>query len=273
MFASYPKLDRVLFLYGYLLSSAKYMKESRIVFDKLLKSFPASSFVPDAFLVMADYFFEQSQLADAEAFYTRVLKFPKSSAYGYALYKLGFVQLAAQKPDLAAVTFEQAAKAAAPPELTRAARDASCQLQAKVAVDYAAVDRPDLEGAARGKAARIVPLTACEEAELVSQGAAAEALPEDASVDARIRIASRYRVAGRYESALPLLIAVVEKYPMNGGAELAANLLLDTLVRAKQYDRVLEWVDRFANDRQFLDSRTELQRSIKLLRSRSLRTR
>lgn len=272
-FASFPRLDRSLFLFGYLLYSGKYMKEARAAFDQLLKNFPTSSFVPDAHLVMAEYFFEQNQLADAEAFYQRVQTFPKSGAYAYAVYKLGFVKLALDKKSEAAPLFEDAARSAMAPELQRAALDASCKLQAARGVGVAANDRPDLEGAAKGKAVKLVPLSACEEADLVSQGVAAETMAEDASIEARIAVASRYRVAGRFEAAVPLLIAVVEKYPMNGGTELAATLLLDTLVRQKEYDRVLEWVDRFANDKPFLDARPELQKAIKFLRSRSLRRR
>ncbi|MBL9017699.1 MAG: hypothetical protein JNL83_26150 [Myxococcales bacterium] len=272
-FAAYPKLDRVLFLYGYLLYSGRYLKEARSVFFRLIKDHPTSSFVPASYLVFAEYYFDAGQLADARQFYEKVLSFPKSTSYAYALYKLGFVELAAQRRDLAAEAFERAAKAATLPALQRAAFDSHCRLQATAGTDHAAFDRPDLEAAARGTASAIAAISTCEETELAAQIAAADTMTEDAAVDTRLRVASRLRVAGRHDLAMPLLVAVVEKAPMNGGAERAALLLLDSLVRAKEYDRVLEWVDRFANDKQFLDSRTELQKAIKFLRSRSLRRR
>ena len=272
-FAAYPKLDRVLFLYGYLLYSGKYMKEARMVFHKLIKDHPTSSFVPESYLVFAEYYAGVAEHANAQQFYEKVLSFPKSASYAYALYKMGFVHIALQRDALAADVFERAAKAATEPELKRAALDLSCRLKATAGFDHAAADRADLEAAARGKNPAPIALTACEEAEIAAQIVAADTMAEDAAVDTRLRIASRYRFAGRYNLALPLLVAVVEKAPMNSGAERAAVLLLDSLVRAKEYDRVLEWVDRFANDKQFLDSRTELQAAIKFLRSRSLRKR
>jgi DNA-3-methyladenine glycosylase len=47
----------------------------------------------EAHLAFADYYFEAGQLADAEARYKQVLKFPKSSAYWYAMYKMGWIHL------------------------------------------------------------------------------------------------------------------------------------------------------------------------------------
>ena len=271
-FAAYPKLDRALFLYGYLLYSGRYMKESRAVFHKLLKEHPASSFVPESYLVFAEYYFDAGQLADAQSFYEKVLTFPKSASYAYALYKMGFLHLALQRDDLAAASFERAAKAATSPALKRATLARVCGQKPAARID-AASERPDVEGAARGKAIAAVAITDCEQAELTAETIAADSMAEDAAVEARLRIASRYRRAGRHDLAIPLLVAIVEQAPMNGGAERAALLLLDSLIRAKEYDRVLEWVDRFANDQRFIDSRTELQKAIKFLRSRSLRRR
>src|SRR5512143_685889 len=92
-FANYPNMDLALFYYGYTLQAGRYLKEARAVYDKLLKNYPASKYVPEAHLAFADYYFESGQLADAEARYKMVLKFPASSAYWYAMYKLGWVDL------------------------------------------------------------------------------------------------------------------------------------------------------------------------------------
>ena len=80
-FRNYPKMDMALFYYGYTLQGGKYMKEARAVYDKLLKNYPNSKYVPEAHLAFADYYFESGQLDDAEARYKMVLKFPKSNAY------------------------------------------------------------------------------------------------------------------------------------------------------------------------------------------------
>lgn len=110
-FRNYPKMDMALFYYGYTLQGGKYMKEARAVYDKLLKNYPNSKYVPEAHLAFADYYFEQGQLADAEARYKMVLKFPKSSAYWYAMYKMGWIHLNLSRFQEALETFFQVAQA------------------------------------------------------------------------------------------------------------------------------------------------------------------
>jgi tetratricopeptide (TPR) repeat protein len=96
-FRNYPKMDMALFYYGYTLQGGKYMKEARTVYDKLLKNYPSSKYVPEAHLAFADYFFDIGQLDDAEARYRMVLKFPKASGYWYAMYRLGWIDLNKQR--------------------------------------------------------------------------------------------------------------------------------------------------------------------------------
>src|SRR5262245_25300296 len=110
-FRNYPKMDMALFYYGYTLQGGKYMKEARAVYDKLLKNYPNSKYVPEAHLAFADYYFESGQLADAEARYKMVLKFPKSGAYWYAMYKMGWIHLNLTRFQDALETFFQVAQA------------------------------------------------------------------------------------------------------------------------------------------------------------------
>jgi len=110
-FRNYPKMDMALFYYGYTLTGGKYMKEARAVYDKLLKNYPNSKYVPEAHLAFADFFFEAGQLDDAEARYKMVLKFPKSNAYWYAMYKMGWIHLNKQRFQEALETFFQVAQA------------------------------------------------------------------------------------------------------------------------------------------------------------------
>jgi TolA-binding protein len=87
-----PRLDAALFEYAYTLQTGKYIAEARAAYDKLLKNFPASKYVPQAHFAFGEYFFAAHQLADADARYQQVLKFPLSSAYWYAMYRLGLIQ-------------------------------------------------------------------------------------------------------------------------------------------------------------------------------------
>ena len=106
-FRNYPKMDMALFYYGYTLQGGNYLDPARAVFDKLIKNYPNSKYVPEAHLAFADYFFEQGQLDDAQARYEMVLKFPKSPAYNYALYKMGWIHLNKQRFKDALDTFYQ----------------------------------------------------------------------------------------------------------------------------------------------------------------------
>jgi TolA-binding protein len=92
-FQNYANTARAMFFYGYMLGAGGYAKEMRDVFERLLREHPNSPYVPEAHVAFADYHFENKQLADAEDRYRRVLKFPKSSVFWYATYKLGWVQL------------------------------------------------------------------------------------------------------------------------------------------------------------------------------------
>ena len=110
-FRNYPKMDMALFYYGYTLQGGRYMDEARRVYDKLLKNYPNSKYVPEAHLAFADYFFEKGELANAESRYQMVLKFPRSTAYWYAKYKLGWIHLNLQRFQLALETFFEVAQA------------------------------------------------------------------------------------------------------------------------------------------------------------------
>jgi TolA-binding protein len=109
-YANFAKQDRALFYYGYTLQSGRYYKEARAAYDKLLRNYPASKYVPDAHLAFAEYYFEAGQFADAEARYKHVLKFPKSPLYWYAMYKLGWIHLNLSRHEDALESFFQVAQ-------------------------------------------------------------------------------------------------------------------------------------------------------------------
>jgi tetratricopeptide (TPR) repeat protein len=120
-FRNYARMDRALFTYGYTLQSGRYMKEARAVYDKLLKNYPNSVYVPTAHLAFAEYFFDQHMLADAEARYKQVLTFPKSDVYAYALYKLGRIDFELQRYQDALETYFEVVRLTPMPQLRDAA--------------------------------------------------------------------------------------------------------------------------------------------------------
>ena len=92
-FKNYADMDKALFYFAYSLQQAKYMKDARTIYHRLLTDYPQSQFVPEAYLAFADYYFGAQELENAEAFYKKVLLFPKSKVYSYSNYMLGWVYL------------------------------------------------------------------------------------------------------------------------------------------------------------------------------------
>jgi TolA-binding protein len=139
-FRNYPKMDLALFEYGLVLQAGKYMNETRAVFDKLLKNYPNSQYVPEAHLVFGDYYYEAGQLADAEARYKTVLKFPKSNAYWYAMYKVGWIHLQLQRHQEALEAFAQVVYATRSEKKWTFLKDAA---KRDFVYAYAAIGKPD----------------------------------------------------------------------------------------------------------------------------------
>ena len=83
----YSRMDEVLFRLGYSLQLAGRGDKAREIFHRLVKDFPQSRHVPDAYLSFADDFFAKGDMAQALAFYTKVTQFPRSPVFGFALYK------------------------------------------------------------------------------------------------------------------------------------------------------------------------------------------
>ncbi|HEX2689145.1 MAG TPA: tetratricopeptide repeat protein, partial [Kofleriaceae bacterium] len=108
--ASYPHLDTAVFYLAYTLRHAQRPKEARAAYDKLLKDYPRSRFVADAYLALADYAYDVGQLDEAASRYQKVLKFPAAPRVRYARYKLGWVELNQRKYQDALEKFFQVAQ-------------------------------------------------------------------------------------------------------------------------------------------------------------------
>lgn len=89
-FRKYDRMDEVLFKLAYLLTTVKKEEEARNFFHRLIKDYPNSKYIPDAYLSFAEYFFGKGEIDAALKFYEKVEQFPKSSVYAYAVYKKGW---------------------------------------------------------------------------------------------------------------------------------------------------------------------------------------
>src|SRR5262249_24544972 len=105
--ATFPQGDEIFFYYAYTLQQAGYPQLAGDIYLKLIKNFQGSKFVPEAYLYFADRYFETRDLGNAEAFYNKVLQFPKSPVYPYALYKRGWTYYNQKRLDEAGRAFRE----------------------------------------------------------------------------------------------------------------------------------------------------------------------
>ena len=80
-----------MFYLGRGLGTAGKKKEGASYMLRLTKEYPKSQFVTQAYLAVAEYYFDNDLLFAAKTNYLKVLEDKKSTQYPYALYKLGYV--------------------------------------------------------------------------------------------------------------------------------------------------------------------------------------
>ncbi len=85
----FKKMDEVLFSLGFSLEEMKQYDRARQVYHRLIKSYPESTYIPNAYLSFAEFYFQQGDMKGALQFYEKVTEIPpeRNRAYGYAVYK------------------------------------------------------------------------------------------------------------------------------------------------------------------------------------------
>ena len=91
---NFDRMDEVLFSLAFALQELDQFEKARSVYRRLIKDHPRSRFVPNAYLSFAEYYFNDGDMEAAAKFYRKVLEFPpkQNSVYGYALYKIAWVE-------------------------------------------------------------------------------------------------------------------------------------------------------------------------------------
>jgi TolA-binding protein len=104
----FPKMDAVLYLYGFSLRSQGQADEALAQFKRIIAEFPKSRFRPDAWMAVAEArFYSDSDYRGALAGYDEVLKFPDSPLYDLALFKTAWCYWKLGEPDKAARRFKE----------------------------------------------------------------------------------------------------------------------------------------------------------------------
>jgi len=80
-FKKYERMDEVLFKLAYLLTSVKKEDKALEYFRRLIKDYPDSKYIPDAYLAFAEEYFDKAEMDAALKFYEKVEQFPKASVY------------------------------------------------------------------------------------------------------------------------------------------------------------------------------------------------
>ncbi len=89
-FPDYPRLDEVLFRLGSGLLEADEGAQAVSYLQRLVSSYPNSRYLPDAYLALGDFFFDQQMTSAARDNYENVLNHESYRNFDYAVYKLGW---------------------------------------------------------------------------------------------------------------------------------------------------------------------------------------
>lgn len=76
-------------------------------FKKLVDHYPQSEFIPDAYLGLGEFFFENKQLPEAIVNYGKATQYPNAKNWGYAMYKLGWCYMNTHEPEKAVEAFKK----------------------------------------------------------------------------------------------------------------------------------------------------------------------
>ena len=104
-YPNYDRLDEVIFRLGIGLLEADQGAQAIQYLNRLVNEYPNSQYVPDAYLQMGDYFFEEHQTFAAKNNYEEVLEFSDYRNFDYALYQLGWTHYNMEDEDRASADY------------------------------------------------------------------------------------------------------------------------------------------------------------------------
>lgn len=109
-YARYKRMDEVLYNLADMLNQAKRQDRARVFFAELIRNYPQSKYIPDAYLSFAEHFFNEGRVEDALRRYEQVARYKDTPLYGYAVYKQAWCWLNLKDPRRALELFVQVIK-------------------------------------------------------------------------------------------------------------------------------------------------------------------
>lgn len=93
-FAKYKRLDEAIYFYAFELGQLKREAEMQDAYLRLIREYPTSKYIPNAYLSFADFKFGNNQIPDALKLYQKIVDgYKDSPVYAYALYKMAWCYL------------------------------------------------------------------------------------------------------------------------------------------------------------------------------------
>ncbi len=109
-FPNYPRLDEVLFIMAFNQYEAGKSKEAIDNYSQLIRQYPKSEYVSDAYLALGEHYFKANDLTKATKAYQKAydkgIEDKRMSVYNYARYKLAWCDYNAQEFDKALTKFK-----------------------------------------------------------------------------------------------------------------------------------------------------------------------
>ena len=96
-YPTYPRKDEVLFVVAYNLYESGSKAEAIQSYNTLIKQYPQSRFVPDAYVQMGEHYFQSNDLTRARAAFEKAAAFKLPKLYPFAIYKLAWCDYNAQE--------------------------------------------------------------------------------------------------------------------------------------------------------------------------------
>jgi TolA-binding protein len=89
-FPRYPDLEEVYFLLAGSLWDHGRVKGSLKIYRRLIKDYPKSKYIPEAYMAFGEYYFDAAKLEKALMAYKKVAQYNKAEIYPFAIYKQGW---------------------------------------------------------------------------------------------------------------------------------------------------------------------------------------
>lgn len=105
-----PAKDQEIFERAHALWDQGQQMEALKACKELIKNYPTSKYVPDAYLMFGEFYFEHAKIRKALMAYKKVAEFKDSPVYSYAMYKMGWCHYNIQEYDRALEQFVKVVK-------------------------------------------------------------------------------------------------------------------------------------------------------------------